>query len=140
MTHDEKLDKILYGLLSRISTRIRNNGEDDQRLTMDFICKALFKEGEHEDWETEFLQRRLLSDGLIEFKRKEDLDLPEITDLGIKYIQNGGYTREHSNKKIEEELKIQTLKNAKKSWIAIVISVISLIPTAINIWITYIKN
>ena len=49
MTHDEKLDKILYGLLSRISTKIRNNGEDDQRLTMDFICKALFKEGEHED-------------------------------------------------------------------------------------------
>ena len=87
-THDEKLDKILYGLLSRISTKIRNNGEDDQRLTMDFICKALFKEGEHEDWENEFLQRRLLSDGLIEFKRKEDLDLPEIIDLGIKYIQN----------------------------------------------------
>ena len=88
MTHDEKLDKILYGLLSRISTKIRNNGEDDQRLTMDFICKALFKEGGHEDWENEFLQRRLLSDGLIEFKRKEDLDLPEIIDLGIKYIQN----------------------------------------------------
>ena len=88
MTHDEKLDKILYGLLSRISTKIRNNGEDDQRLTMDFICKALFKEGVHEDWENEFLQRRLLSDGLIEFKRKEDLDLPEIIDLGIKYIQN----------------------------------------------------
>ena len=88
MTHDEKLDKILYGLLSRISTKIRNNGEDDQRLTMDFICKALFKEGEHEDWENEFLQRRLLSDGLIEFKRKKDLDLPEIIDLGIKYIQN----------------------------------------------------
>ncbi len=37
---------------------------------MDFICKALFKEGEHEDWETEFLQRRLLSDGLIEFKKE----------------------------------------------------------------------
>ena len=88
MTHDEKLDKILYGLLSRISTKIRNNGEDDQRLTMDLICNALFIEGEHEDWENEFLQRRLLSDGLIEFKRKEDLDLPEIIDLGIKYIQN----------------------------------------------------
>lgn len=28
----------------------------------------------------------------------------------------------------------------KKSWIAIVISVISLIFTAIKIWITYIKN
>lgn len=139
MTHDEKLDKILYGLLSRISTKIKNNGEDDKRLTMEFICKALFRE-EHEDWETEFLQRRLSSDGLIEFKRKESLDLPEITDLGIKYIQNGGYTREHSNKKIEEDLKMQTLKNAKKSWIAIVISVISLILTAINIWITFIKD
>jgi len=58
-THDEKLDKILYGLLSRIFTKIRNNGEDDKRLTMDLICKALFKGGGHENWETEFLQRRL---------------------------------------------------------------------------------
>ena len=140
MTHDEKLDKILYGLLSRIFTKIRNNGEDNKRLTMDFICKTLFKEEGHEDWETEFLQRRLLSDGLIEFKRKEDLDLPEITDLGIKYIQNGGYTGERSNKKMEEDLKIQSLKNAKKSWIAIVISAISLILSAINIWTAYIEN
>lgn len=37
--------------------------------------------------------------------------MPEITDLEIKYIQNGGYTKEHSNKKIEEDLKIHTLKN-----------------------------
>ncbi len=140
MTHDEKLDKILYGLLSRISTKIKNNDEDNIRLTMDFICKTLFREEEHEDWETEFLQRRLLSDGLIEFKKNEGFDLPTITDLGIKYIQNGGYTRERSNKKIEEELRIQTLKNAKKSWIAIAISMISLILTAINIWITFIKD
>ena len=57
--------------------------------------------------------------------------------MGIKYIQNGGYTREHSNKKIEEELKIQTLKNAKKSWIAIVISV-NIIDTYSNKYLDYV--
>lgn len=102
---------------------------------MDFICKALFKEGEHEDWENEFLQRRLLSDGLIEFKRKEDLDLPEIIDLGIKYIQMRLYKRT-----FKQENRREVENTDKKSWIAIVISVISLILTAIKIWITYIKN
>lgn len=140
MTNDEKLDTILNALMSRIPVRIQNNGEDDERLTMDFLCAALFQIKEHEDWETKFLERRLLSDGLIDFKKKESLDLPEITDLGIKFTQNGGYRREHSNMKIEEELKIQTLKNAKKSWIAIVFSAISLLLTAINVWITYFKK
>ena len=89
MTHDEKLDRILNALMSRISTRIKNNGEDDKRLTMDFICNALFQKEGHENWETEFLERRLLSDGLIQYIEVEDVMLPELTDLGIKYIQNG---------------------------------------------------
>lgn len=135
MTHDEKLDKILYILMSRISTRIKNNGEDDKRLTMDFICNALFQQESHENWETEFLERRLLSDGLIQYIEVEDVMLPEITDLGIKYIQNGGYKRERSNRDIEEELKKENLKNAKRSWVALLISIISLVTAIVKILI-----
>lgn len=135
MTHDEKLDKILYILMSRISTRIKNNGEDDKKLTMDFICNALFQQESHENWETEFLERRLLSDGLIQYIEVEDVMLPEITDLGIKYIQNGGYKRERSNRDIEEELKKENLKNAKRSWIALLISIISLVAAIAKILI-----
>lgn len=127
MTHDEKLDAILHGLLSRVRTRIENNGIDDERLTMQFICNALFKKKGHELWETEFLERRLLSDGFIDLKN----ELPEITDLGIKFIQNGGYKNERFDKNIEKELRIQNLKNAKRSTIAIVISIISLLLSAI---------
>lgn len=135
MTHDEKLDKILNALMSRISTRIKNNGEDDKRLTMDFICNALFQKEGHENWETEFLERRLLSDGLIQYIEVENVMLPELSDLGIKYIQNGGYKRERSNRHIEEELKKENLKNAKRSWIALLISIISLVTAIVKILI-----
>lgn len=124
-------------LLSRISTRIKNNGEDDTKLTMDFICNALFQKERHENWETEFLERRLLSDSFIQFIEVDDVTLPEITDLGIKYIQNGGYKREHSNSSIDEELKKGNLKNAKRSWIALTISIISLVIAMAKILIDY---
>jgi hypothetical protein len=139
MTHDEKLDKILYALMSRVSTRIKNNGEDDKRLTMDFICNALFVKEGHEDWETEFLERRLLSDGFIQFIEIGNVRLPEITDLGIKYVQNGGYKKERSNRSVDEELKRENLKNAKRSWIALLISIISVAITMAKILIDYFK-
>lgn len=139
MTHDEKLDAILHGLLSRIRTRIENKGMDDERLTMQFICNALFEKKGHELWETEFLERRLLSDGLIELKTFGDKQLPAITDLGIKFIQNGGYKNERFDKNIEKELRIQNLKNAKQSKIALVISIISLLLSAIYTIATILK-
>ena len=79
MTHDEKLDKILYVLMSRISTRIKNNGEDDKKLTMHFICNTLFQKEGHENWETEFLERILLSDGLVLYIESENVMLPNIS-------------------------------------------------------------
>jgi hypothetical protein len=39
-------------------------------------------------------KKRLLSDGVIQLKSFGDKEFPEITDLGIKFIQNGGYKRE----------------------------------------------
>ncbi len=135
MTHDAKLDAILNGLLSRVPVRIKNDKKDDTRLTMDFICNALFQKEGHENWETEFLERRLLSDGFIQFIEVDGVTLPEITELGIKYIQNGGYKRERSNRSIDEELKKENLKNAKRSWVALTISIISLAIAVANILI-----
>lgn len=135
MTHDAKLDAILNGLLSRVPVRIKNDKKDDIRLTMDFICNALFQKEGHENWETEFLERRLLSDGFIQFVEVDATMLPEITDLGIRYIQNGGYKREHSDRSIDEELKKENLKNAKRSWVALTISIISLVIAVANILI-----
>ncbi len=131
MTHNEKLDAILLGLLSRVRTRIEKKGIDDERLTLDFICKALFENKGHEDWETEFLKRRLLSDGMIEFNLYENRELPDITDLGIKFIQDGGYKNEGFNKNLERELRLENLKSAKRSKIALVVSVISVLLSAI---------
>ncbi len=139
MTHNEKLDAILNGLLSRVPVRIKNDRKDDTRLTMDFICKALFQKEGHEDWETEFLQRRMLSDGFIQFIEVENVKLPEITNLGIKYIQNGGYRREYSIRSIDEELKKENLKNAKRSWVALLISIISLVIAITKFLIDYFK-
>ncbi len=139
MTHNEKLDAILNGLLSRVPVRIKNDRKDDTRLTMDFICKALFQKEGHEDWETEFLERRMLSDGFIQFIEVENVKLPEITDLGIKYIQNGGYRREYSIRSIDEELKKENLKNAKRSWVALLISIISLVIAITKFLIDYFK-
>lgn len=54
--------------------RIENKEVDDERLTMQFICNVLF----------------------------ENKELPSITDLGIKFIQNGGYKNERFDKNIEK--------------------------------------
>ena len=137
MTYDAKLDANLNGLLSRVPIRINNDKKDDTRLTMDFICNTLFQKEGHENWETEFLERRLLSDGFIQFIEVDSVTLPEITDLGIRYIQNGGYKRERSNRSIDEELKKENLKNAKRSWIALTISIISLAIAMAKILIDY---
>lgn len=139
MTHDEKLDRILNGLLSRTRKRIENKGVDDERLTMEFICNTLFEKKDHEAWETEFLKRRLLSDGLIELKSFGDNELPEITDLGIKFIQNGGYKKERFDKSVESELRVQNLKNAKRSRIALFISILSLLLSAIYTIVSVLK-
>ena len=102
---------------------------------MVYICNGLLQKAGRENGETKIQEKRLLSDGLIQYIEVEDVMLPELTDLGIKYIQNGGYKRERSNRDIEEELKKENLKNAKRSWIALLISIISLVAAIAKILI-----
>ena len=51
---------------------------------MYFIRNALFKKEGNENGEKEFLERRLLSNGLIQYIEVEDEMLQELTDIGIK--------------------------------------------------------
>jgi hypothetical protein len=138
MTHNEKLDKLLNGLLSRIPIKIKKQGRDDERLTFDFLCNVLFQEG-HEPWETEYIKRRLLADGLIQFYLMDGKEYPEITDKGIKFIIDGGYKQENITKKLENELRIYQLKALRKSNIALYISAISLILAAISTITTFFR-
>lgn len=134
MTHDQKLDQILRALHSRMPVRMEP-GKDDDRLNFEFICKALFVDEDHEAWETEYLKRRLIDDGYLSFVNYCDVQLPEITNKGIKFIQRGGYVKERELTELNEELLLQNLRNAKRSWIAIVIAIISLLITILTLWI-----
>ena len=110
-------------------------GKDDDRLNFEFICKALFVGEDHDAWETEYLKRRLIDDGYLNFVNYRDVQLPEITNKGIKFIQRGGYVKEKELTELNEELLILNLKNAKRSWIAIVISIISVLITILSLGI-----
>lgn len=136
MTHNEKLDAILHALLFvlsiRAKKRVGKEGIDDEKLTMESICIALFEKKGHEEWETNYLERRLLSDGYIEFNSFEGKHLPEITNSGIKFIQEGGYKAERLNKDMNNELLKQNLKIAKRSGYAFFISIAAVIISALS--------
>ena len=66
MTHFEKLDKLLMGLMSRVKHQMSGNSENP-KLTFDFLCDVLLKDEGIEDWEKQFLQNRLMSDGFLSF-------------------------------------------------------------------------
>lgn len=97
-------------------------GQDDSCLDFKFIRNALFANEGHEEWETEFLKQRLVADGYITFKDFNNISLPNITANGIDFIQKGGYKYQIKQKLIEDELQLRNLKNAKRSWISIILS------------------
>ena len=89
MTHDRKLNQILHALLSRQPKRFADKS-DDKRLTFEFLCNALFEGENMLKWEMEFLKSRLLSDNYIRFIEFEDMQLPDLTQESIKFIQKCG--------------------------------------------------
>lgn len=126
MTHNKKLDTILNGLLSRVPTRVATSN-DDKRLTFVFLCDVLFAKEDHQAWETQYLENRLIGDGYMIYRQFAEILLPEITQEGIKFITKGGYSHEKEMQIINEKLIIQSLQNAKRGWIPILISIIALV-------------
>ncbi len=138
MTYDQKLNIILTGLLSRQPKRLTDKF-DDKRLTFEFLCNALFKNEGVSKWEMEFLKNRLLSDNYIEFIEVGDVQMPDLTQEGIKFIQQGGYEEQNQISKIEKEIKIETLKKLRRGKIAFVLSVISIAIAFLSLIISFIK-
>lgn len=105
MTHDQKLNRILHALLSRQPKRLADK-TDDKRLTFEFLCDALFQGEDVVGWEIEFLKDRLLTDSYIEFIEFDDAKLPDLTQEGVKFIQQGGYVEQNQILKLEKEMKL----------------------------------
>lgn len=125
MTHNQKLDMILNGLLSRVPHR-NANGSDYGVLTFDFLCAALFKDEEVSSWEVKFLQDRLIGDEYVEMIPVNEVQIPNITQKGIKFIQNGGYQKERERLDLQDENVRTTIESNKRSKSALVVSLISI--------------
>ena len=128
MTHYEKLDMVLNGLLY---SHIQQNG--NTILTFEFFCSALLKNEDVTKWELDFIQNRLISDGYIKLIEKKNVTIPEITPKGIKFIQDGGYKKEQERKDLQEELVRTTIKSNRRSIFAFWISVAALIVSVASI-------
>lgn len=128
MTHVEKLDKILIGLMTRVKHRMSSNS-DDSRLTFDFLCDVLLKDEGVENWEKQFLQNRLMSDGYLSFDAMNGVSLPSITQKGIEFVQKGGYRKLQEKEKLFEEVQISTIKSNNRSKWALIVAILSLIIT-----------
>jgi hypothetical protein len=138
MTHEQKLNMILSGLLSRQPKRLEDK-TDDKRLTFDFLCNILFENEEMLGWEIEFLQNRLLSDNYIKFIEIDNVQLPDITQEGIKFIQHGGYEEQYRTLQIDKEIKKETLKELHRNKLALVLSVISIMIAFVSLLATFLK-
>ena len=126
MTHEQKLDTLLRGLLSRVPQRSAN-GSDYNILTFDYLCSILLKDEDVPSWEVKFLQRTLIEDGYIEMVDAEGVIIPNITHKGIRYIQDGGYFKEDIRKEEQDELVKSTIKSNNRSMLALIVSIIATI-------------
>lgn len=126
MTHYEKLDMLLNGLLSRVIHR-NTHGGDYSILTFEFLCSNLFEDEDITAWEVRFLQDRLVGDGYVEMLEEDNVLIPNITQKGIKFIQDGGYKKEQERKDMQDELVKTSIESNKRSKQAVLIASISLV-------------
>ena len=128
MTHQKKLNSILYVLLDTHQKRL-NKQQIDSRLNFSFICKVVTEVTD--DWEVEFLKQRLLSDGYMTMGDFGNVEPPNITQEGIKFIQQGGYVKEMLNQEIEQKIRVETFKKFQYDKWAFLIAILSLITALI---------
>lgn len=126
MTHRQKLDMLLNGLLSRVPMRY-TAGKDNNILTFDYLCSILLKDEDMPSWEVEFLNRTLIEDGYIEMVDADGVLIPNITHKGIKFIQDGGYSKADLRQKQQDELVRSTIKSNNRSMLALIVSIVATI-------------
>jgi hypothetical protein len=138
MTHYQKLDCILNGLLSRTLKRLAEN-TDDKRLTFDFLCNVLLKDENVETGEKEFIKNRLLFDEYITFITIDEIELPDITQAGIQFLQQGGYVKQKEFLTLDHDIKQESLKELKRSKPALILSIISLTIAFLSFLVSLLK-
>ncbi len=116
------------GLMSRVKHQMSGNSENP-KLTFDFLCDVLLKDEGIEDWEKQFLQNRLMSDGFLSFDIVKGISIPNITQKGIEFVQKGGYRKLQEKEKLFEEVQISTIKSNNRSKWALIVAILSLIIT-----------
>lgn len=126
MTYEQKLDTLLRGLLSRVPQRFIN-GSDNKILSFDYLCSILLKDEDMPSWEVEFLNRALIEDGYIEMVDDDGVLIPNITHKGIKFIQDGGYSKADLRQKQQDELVRSTIKSNNRSMLALIVSIVATI-------------
>jgi len=126
MTHYEKLDMLLNALLSRVTYR-NTHGSDYNVLTFEFLCSKLFKDEDVNAWEVKYLQDRLIGDEYVEMIKKDNVLIPNITQKGIKFMQDGGYVKEQERVKMQDEQVRTTIENNNRGKLALVLSFISML-------------
>lgn len=126
MTYEQKLDTLLRGLLSRVPQRFIN-GSDNKILSFDYLCSILLKDEDMPSWEVEFLNRTLIEDGYIEMVDADGVLIPNITHKGIKFIQDGGYSKADLRQKQQDELVRSTIKSNNRSMLALIVSIVATI-------------
>lgn len=126
MTYEQKLDTLLRGLLSRVPQRFII-GSDNKILSFDYLCSILLKDEDMPSWEVEFLNRTLIEDGYIEMVDADGVLIPNITHKGIKFIQDGGYSKADLRQKQQDELVRSTIKSNNRSMLALIVSIVATI-------------
>ena len=139
MTHYEKLDMLLNGLLSRVIHR-NTHGSDYNILTFEFLCSNLFKDEDVTPWEVKYLQDRLMGDEYVEMIEVDNVLIPNITQKGIKFIQDGGYKKEQERKNLQDELVKTSIESNKRSKLAVWIASISLVVAILALVFQIIKK
>ena len=139
MTHYEKLDMLLNALLSRVIHR-NTHGSDYSILTFEFLCSNLFKDEDVKAWEVKYLQDRLIGDEYVEMIEEDNVLIPNITQKGIKFIQDGGYKNEQERKNKQDELVKTSIESNKRSKLAIWIASFSLVVAILALVFQIIKT
>ena len=132
MTQRQKLDKILYGLMSRLPKRYED-GTDYKILTFEYLCSVLLKEENMEPWEVNSLKDFLIEDGYIEMVDAEGSLIPNITHKGKKFLLDGGYEKEQERQNLQDELVKTNINSNNRSKWALWVSVIALLVSIVAI-------
>lgn len=126
MTHNKLLDAILSSYLFGLRLKLDKDPRY-KKLSFNLVAKA--QEPTIDDWHIEFLRKRLFDDGFLEYAKYGDGEPYELTPAGIKAAQTNWYTSQADEKRIDKEIKEQTLKSLKQSGKALWTSYLSMIGT-----------